>query len=391
MLDTIALTLNQMEFKVDEPGKFSPSANFLLRMPYSDFGASGNLRCVQNPTKSDYEQGNYKPRLTLTKRKNHAGIITTLRIEFSAPKLVFGNNFDELSVADFARILDILQRKLAEMGVSVKKDILRNASVSSIHYSKNIALTDYSTCSMITDELAKMNLSKRLDLSKTDYRNEGHSIRFHANNFELAFYDKIKDLQQAGISEKRAIESDNMFQPDLFSKGKYLNQLEVLRMEVRIGNRTKLKTMLAKLNIKADMTFQALFSADISQKILCHFWQRSTQDSPLLAFTNFKPEDIVQAISTESKGKVKPAKILQQLGGLMLVNSIGLRGAKVLLEKHCNSRTWQRIKKELEGLDTPTNMKYSAMRHVETALADFAPLKLKAYQTGSCANKTKTL
>ena len=49
------------------------------------------------------------------------GFSLTLRIEFSAPKLVLGNNFDELRSRDFERVLDALHRALQDMGVQWAK------------------------------------------------------------------------------------------------------------------------------------------------------------------------------------------------------------------------------------------------------------------------------
>lgn len=379
MLDTIALTLNHMEFEVVNHDAFSPSSIHLFKAPYYTLGGRGNMNCYQNPTKTELSQGIYKPRLTLTKRKGHAGYAVSLRVEFSAPKLFFGNNFDELLATDFEKVLDLLYGKLAGMGIRVRKDVLRNAPVSAIHYSKNIALTDYTTCSMITGELAKSSLSKRLDLSKTDYRNEGHIIRFHANSYEVTFYDKLKDMQQAGVSDKRAIEQDNIIQADLFKDASYPKQLEVLRMEVRLGNRTKIKSMLAAQGIKSGMTFQELFNVAISQKILRHFWQTATQDMATLALSQFKPEDIVHVMVAEGKG-TKAAKMMQQLGWLMLVRSIGIRGAKAVLGRQCSPAFFRRMKKEMDGLDITSNMKYAAMRHVQRCLEAFQPLKIKTLQ-----------
>ena len=108
---------------------------------------------------------------------------------------------------------------------------------------------------------------------------------------------------------------------------------------------------------------------------------------PLLALSQFKPEDVMQAMIAESKGAAKPAKLLQRLGALVLVQSIGMRGVKAMLADHCNARTWQRIKKELDGLDMAASMKYAAIRNIAHALAQFEPLKLNAFQTGSCAGK----
>ena len=160
MLDTIVLTLDQRHFEVMVPERFSPSATGLLTPPYYPLGSRGNFGCVQNPTKSDLRAGRYQPRLTLNKRKTSNAFAVTLRIEFSAPKLVLGNNFDELTSDDFGRVLDVLHRCLDEMGIRLSTDVLCSAPVSAIHYSKNIALTDYTTCSMVLSELARIDLTK---------------------------------------------------------------------------------------------------------------------------------------------------------------------------------------------------------------------------------------
>jgi hypothetical protein len=36
---------------------------------------------------------------------------------------------------------------------------------------------------MVMSELDLIDLTTRLDLSRTDYRNKGHAIRYHANSF----------------------------------------------------------------------------------------------------------------------------------------------------------------------------------------------------------------
>jgi hypothetical protein len=241
MLDTIALTLNRHQFDVLDPDRFSPSAKGLLVAPYYPLGARGNFACVQNPTKADLAAGRYSPRLTLVKRKVRGGFALTLRIEFSAPKLLFGNNFDELTARDFEPVLAALHRSVAAMGIRVGIDTLRGANVSAIHYSKNMAFTDFTTCSMVMSELKLIDLDPRLDLSNTDYRNEGHAIRYHANSYEVTFYDKLRDLDKARYSEKRAIERDYGPQLHLFDdRGAFPKQLEVLRMEVRLGARQDL-------------------------------------------------------------------------------------------------------------------------------------------------------
>ena len=97
-----------------------------------------------------------------------------------------------------------------------KTNNLENAKVVSIHYSKNFDLEN-TTAICLTQIIEKLDISKRLDIAKTDYRNGGQIIRFHTNSYEVAFYDKVADLKQSIISEKRALENYNLIQQDLLS------------------------------------------------------------------------------------------------------------------------------------------------------------------------------
>ena len=261
--------IDKRHFEVLRPELFSPSAQGLLTPPYYSLGAGGKFACVQNPTRDDIRAGRGQPRLTLRKRKTSTGFALALRIEFSAPKLLFGNNFDELATRDLNIILDLLQQKLVEMGIKVSRDALTQAPISSVHYGKNFAFTNYTTCSMVMAELDRIDLTKRLDLSHTDYRNEGHAIRYHANSFELVFYDKLKDLERAQYSERRGLEKEYGAGLLQRARAKLLpKELEVLRMEVRLGTRAKIKSVLEHTGISAEACFESLFDADVAQRVL---------------------------------------------------------------------------------------------------------------------------
>jgi len=126
-----------------------------------------------------------------------------------------------------------------------------------------------------------------LDTNQTDYRNHGHSYKWHCNSYEIIFYDKMYDLQKSFISDKRAIESDNTTQRNLFKKLKHKQQkkkFEILRMEVRLNKRQKIKQIFKKIGIKAPLTFQKLFKPAISRKILLYYLDQFEQKIPLLYF-----------------------------------------------------------------------------------------------------------
>lgn len=382
MLDTIALTLDRHQFEIRDPGRFSPSARGLLAPPYYPLGARGNFFCVQNPTKGDLAAGRYTPRLTLAKRKQRAGFALTLRAEFSAPKLVFGNNFDELTSRDLERVLEALHRSLEEMGVQVESDTLRGARVSAIHYSKNMAFTDHTTCSMVMSELDLIDLDQRLDLSHTDYRNEGHAIRYHANSFEVTFYDKLKDLEKARISEKRAVERDYGSQFHLFSdRRSFPKGLEVLRMEVRLGNRAKIMNVIKQIEPGTETTFAALFNGWIAKGVLMQFWKQVRRQMPLMERIKVqRPENLLASLAAAGKGRARPGLLLQQLGCLVLVGSVGFRGVGAILSRHCSARSWQRYKRQIKALPPVDSKGFSALQQVDAALSRFQPLRIRDFQ-----------
>ena len=386
MLDTVVLTLARPWFEIIEPERFSPSANVLLLPRYS-VRSRGKFACVLNPTKTDRQTGRYWPRLALIRQRISSDWALALRIEFSAPKLVFANNFDELQTCDFARVLAALHQALTSMGIQLSREALRRAPISAIHYSKNIPLTDYSTCSMAISDLQRIDLTKRLDLSRTDYRNEGHAIRYHANSFEVIFYDKLKDLEQALHSEKRGLEQDYVVQEEIFRGLASLpKEVQILRMEVRLGTRRKIKSVLRCIGIDTDPTFKALFDASIAKSVLAHFWSPIRAQLPLIgAARSNRPEEILATLGTAGNGKVTPGKILQQLGCMVLVGSVGVRGAGAALSRYCSRRSWQRYKRELKTLSLAKAAGYTGLNQVDEALARFEPLRLKTFQVSATA------
>ena len=168
MIDTVVMTIPEMNFKILNYDAFNPSARGIFIQPYYKL-SHGYINCIQTPTKKDKEQKIYKPRLTLSKRLLSGGYSIALKIEFSAPKLLFKNNFQELEEGDFDKVISILKKRLYEMSVDVEEDVLRSANVTAIHYSKNIILTT-ATASLIINLLRKFDISQRLDKGDTDYR-----------------------------------------------------------------------------------------------------------------------------------------------------------------------------------------------------------------------------
>lgn len=370
MIDTVVITIPEEYFSIVNHDKFNPSTINLYQAHYYRLGSRSNFSCVQNPTKSELKKGVYKPRLTVTKRMKCGKFQIDLRIELSIPKLLFGNNFDEIEEDDFQAIILILHEKIKDMGVSVSYEELSEASVSTVHFSKNIALENYVTPFIILKELSKIDLNQKTDINKTDYRNEGHCLKFHSNYFEIAFYDKLKDLAKAEISEKRAIEKDNSIQFNLFSKNR--KSLEVLRMEVRLNNRTKLKRTLKEINVQNDLSLHSIFNKNLSQKILLHYYSMIEKSSSLLSFKPANTSDFLSELKILNP-KIKIRKLLQVLGFKTAIEEMGIREFREFL-KIFEINNWYRVKNDYSSLKFPSQ-KSDKISIIKKALVDFQPIK----------------
>ena len=389
MIDTIVLTLDEDSFKIVEHDKFSPSTEGLYSPTgYYRLGGRANLTCVQNPTSTELRNGIYKPRLTVTKRiDRHHQFQITLKIEFSIPKLLYGNNFDELEDDDFTLVILKLKQSLRDMGVIVSEPVLINARVSAIHFSKNIPLVDYTTPYTYLERLAKINLNQRLDLNQTDFRNEGHSLKFRANSFEVAFYDKMKDLSKAKISEKRAEESENAIQLNLFKEVEIQKPFEVLRLEVRLNRRQKLRQVLKSVGIETEPTFQALFKREIAQKVLLEYMTRIERSYPPILLCDYKDAKTFLSNSLISNGKTEKTglrKALWMLGARMIIEEVGVREFREIVRRF-NKATWYRLNKDMATMGELSDQQpFVAIRQ---CLEEFKPLKLIDFQEKGCIIK----
>jgi len=373
MIDTIVLLLSQDEFKINKI--IASKTNKKLGIIWK-----------QNPTKKDLKRGDYKPRLTLASRiswHNKNKRETTLKIELSLPKLLFGNNFEELQYKDRFAVIEKLVAALKEMGVTTTQNAIANASVAAIHYSKNIPLIDGATPYHFINKIRNANIPLSLDVNQTDYRNHGHCYKWHCNSYEVVFYDKIKDLEKARISGKRALERDNEIQIDLFRRAENgRKKFEVLRMEVRLNKRQKIKQLFKKLNIKADLVFKKLFKPAISKKVLLHYLDKLESRWPTLIDYKTHNDKALLAELIFANPTLGPKKILQMYGLKRAIDAIPIGEMRAMFSKY-SARSWYRLIADANSIQLPKVDRPLAV--VRSSLTKLKPLKFKK----SKSNKSK--
>lgn len=367
MVDTVKLLITINEPMILSKAAFEPLSVKQL------VDTRGVNRTYLNPSPTYAKMGKYMPRLTLYRRPSKTfGVVYQLTVEFSAPKMLFGQNFDELTESDFESLLTALQEALFELtGYRFFKWQLRQADIGSWHPSKNIVFLDYTSCQTILNTISKLDVSKTYDLQRTNFR-DGHVVHIHCNSLDIAFYDKLADLRRAKLSEKRAFEKDNGIQLNLLEPLQEIKPIEVLRYEIRFVGKSSVKRAFPDIE---NRTFEALFKQHLNQEVLLEHWQRVTSTIDMLSLDERRPYELFQNYLIDNPDAA-PQGALAAIAAMLISGQEGVRSLRNLLDARYGKDSWYRIKKLLKA---PQHNRYTHFLHVDEALKQFSPTRLSEY------------
>lgn len=318
----------------------------------------GYDKFTRNPSALSTQNGTlYFPRVTVYRRKGSSwgNARQDFRIEFSAPKLLFQNNVDELLEDQFDEVLRILYERLRAMNVGILPHNLAAAEVRAVHYSKNILLLNGYTAQYVITELGKINLNKRFDFAKTRYLNDGQSMAAHTAAHELVIYDKVADLSQG---KKRAIDRDQTSrQLGLFDDlNKPEHQPEILRFEVRLVQKKKIDALFEQLGFAPSPTFRDVFSAEKSRTVVKHYLDTMIGGNAAILFAHsMTAKDLLRQVLLTDK-KMKPKEAIYRAGILTMAREgNGMRELRSIVAGRKRDRTWQRIAADIRAIAKKLN------------------------------------
>jgi len=366
MLDTIILEIPIKFSAITDPNQFNPPARIVENL-------QGFFKCTNNRKAIDRKSGIYKPKLTLIKRIK----MLYLKIEFSAPKMLFDNNLDEAQDSDFNELVLKIQNVVRGMGVMLWTHEIENANVIGFHPSKNIILTKGYTSSFAIRELSKINLSQKMDLERVGFRNDGESIQLYSNRHSIVFYDKINDLTKPA---KRAIDKDqtkqqtNLFE---FIKKEKKN-IEVLRFEIRISHKDKMVEILDRIGFKERPTLKSIFKKDLCQKIVSLYWNDLFGSNLFLFNTYNNPQKILEMILMKyPKTKIRTAVMLVGLK-LLCKDDAGVRGFRKIAGSYKPKTNWLTLRKYLKKFEDEffTIPIHGFVKDIKNSIKEFEAFKL---------------
>ena len=365
MVDTIKLLIPIPKPELLKGNGFVPTVHELVSS--SKYG-----KAVLNSSPTYAKMGKYMPRLTLFKRPSKFGTAYQLTVEFSAPKMLFGNNFDELSESDFEPLLKALQEKLDELiGIRYLKVQLSHFDIGAWHPSKNIVFLDYTSVQTLLNTIGKLDISRVYDVQKTDFR-DGHVLHIHCNSMDIAFYDKMADLRKAKTSPKRAFESENQIQLNLFETFDEYKPMTVFRYEVRLVGKAAIKRSFPEIQ---QHNLESLFKKDVSKGLLIKHWKKITEHVDMLSLDVNRPYELLQNYIEENDG-VTPQGALAAVAGLLVVRQEGMDGLRNVLEARFGTHAWYRIK---SLLNPPNAYRFQSFQRIDEVLEQFSPTHVADY------------
>lgn len=370
MIDTVVLSIPVTNTDMKTLEQFTPSAENIFT---SDRGFKHYKR---NPTAIEKRLKKYIPILNLYRRirRNETQPEFDLQIQFSAPKLIYGNNFQEVSEYDFEEIVSELHIKLYLMGIHIDKDRIMNARVSAIDYSKNILLSKGLNSSMVLNQLYKsIDTNNLYDFTQVIFKNGGQTLHIHSNKFEFVMYDKVRELMQSKVSEKRSVDKQPYIQFSLLDEIALVDNY--FRLELRLNTTKVIKEKIkdfATDYVEVIPTFKSLFNRNLSQQILSNYWNKQIRQRYIQ--TSWKEENYYDKVI--GMKALNPNLSENQLMFISSVNEmigrVGIQSVRSIfgwIGK--NGYKWSRIKELLNKLEFPTDKLY-IIKDIDSQLKEFS-------------------
>jgi hypothetical protein len=364
MIDTIKIKLPNLVFEITNYRQFNTTEEEFN-------GTVTSFKIWEHRDNYRKNKTDYLPRLLIIQK----GTNFFLTVEFSAPKLLFGENVSELTGKDLKVVVNALKKVLYKMGIKIKQKYLINSELIEMHSSKNLLLGQKYESVEILRELRKVPVDlRKYDIDVKDYRNGGEILQFYNGESAIVFYDKIADLK------KPIIKSIDKNKAGLLPE--VINQ-KILRYEVRLGNKKKLNQVLAKISDKQNIKLKDIFSSDICQKILIHYWNDLFGYSGGIYRVNPDPISELSAIHRQMN-QIKIKELIFNLGlKYLLSNRDGFMGAVKWLSRKYKESSIKIIKKNIsQMLSTLPNPHYQFMIDIEKELRSFKPVKKVKYYYG---------
>lgn len=199
---------------------------------------------------------------------------------YSLPKLIFGNNVEELETTHFATLVPLIREALLSCGVECSEEVIKESEVREIHYSRNFHLAENITCKGVMDIIAKSRV-RGLHVRRIEDGVKFKSKSKKKSSTEISFYDKNKEIQERHTNNLNPVQGN------------------LLRYEVKLYKLSTIKRGFINqiFGVSENRKFRNAVNGAFSSEILLAFLRQSKKNMPQcipieLPLTN--PESSIQ-------------------------------------------------------------------------------------------------
>ena len=287
-MDTVIIKLySPHKFKIGDRSQFVPE---VVRREYRHLSPTEKMlprsrpylrRFVLHPKNLHEYKDEYIPRVEIfeTLTEDRKDIRYVLKVEFSVPKLLYGNSVLEVVEKDKDRVFTELKAALAKVSIIVEIDSIAKAALTTVHLCKNVFLPRSIKMREILNELGKIDINKVVDVTGKQFKNGSRMLSIYSGVIEHVFYDKISD----SVRPKNKRSDKGHIAPERDFIERYELQKKVLfRYEYRIK---KTQTVRREVNEALgrealhNVLFKDIFKKGVLEKMTVKAW-RSLVERP---------------------------------------------------------------------------------------------------------------
>lgn len=322
----------------------------------------------------------YLPKVDIleTFNKDRSDVLYVLRAEFSVPKLIYGNSLQEVSSNDLEKTLCAFEKALQNAGIKIESDTVATARVSAVHFCKNVLLPPDIRMQEILAELARMDISKVVDITKKEFKHGGQSLQIYSGTREWAFYDKIADAMRPKI--KRKYKQRVGQERNIVERNK-LQEQEVFRFEYRIKLAISVEKYVNEAlgrTPKTPVLFRDLFTHDLCRLAVLNAWRELVQRPENQLALLGEADDLgllsrIVSKASERGGAHSMNHALISYGLACAIRDHGAKEVRRTMFRHWNKDHSERLNRKIRtAAEMTSGLPYSnGIAFVDKALEDF--------------------
>jgi len=277
--------------------------------------------------KSHINGFNYIPKINIA-HNLYSGLGPQLYIETSISKALFGNNYEEWMDKDLEMFVKWLISVLKAMGIETKEETILHTTILKFHFAKNFIFPDEQTFKLFFEILKKIKYPWLKGKSEI-YPNGGISYCYYSDIFSISFYDKLSEL--------------SIKHPKLVGELRANGINYVLRAEIQVNDRQKLKRLMKEFGFDGEITLATMFQIKRLISVFDKVFNKLHQKAPYFYNYTNNINDLLESIAARVNSMSELSNIFLKLmldkkngivGAKKLIAEFNIRGKKAFIKKN---------------------------------------------------------